>query len=227
MVSLLGAPSEDRCLSIAFIVTIVPTPFRPCRRAAPANPHLRRGRVFAGGLPVRRGPPPPPVLATTHRTRKEFEVVALLTVEQLERTTSGEMDRIVRRRASRRVHVVRHESIIAIWPQRRRSSRRGGALDLGPSDCRHFALSRIPAGSECRRTVADNMHAYGAPPYLAISTIDAVGAWRVSLRVNSSGRRNDRPSSPHCLKPHRVAPFAVARRRHALRGAAADPRSRG
>jgi hypothetical protein len=35
------------------------------------------------------------------------------------------------------------------------------------------------------------------------------------------------PSSPAALKPHRGVRFVAAHRRHALRGAAADPRYRG
>ena len=57
-----------------------------------------------------------------------------------------------------------------------RSSKRGGAFYVGSSDCRHLALLRMPARSECRHTIADNMHAFDASLYLAISTIDAVGA---------------------------------------------------
>jgi len=57
-----------------------------------------------------------------------------------------------------------------------RSSKRGGALDVGSSDCRRLALSRMPASPECRHTVANNMHAFDGPLYLAISTIDAVRA---------------------------------------------------
>ena len=57
-----------------------------------------------------------------------------------------------------------------------RSSKRGGALHVGSSDCRHLALLRMPAWSECRHTFANNMHALDASLYLAISTIDTVGA---------------------------------------------------
>jgi len=57
-----------------------------------------------------------------------------------------------------------------------RSSKRGGALYVGCSDCRHLALLRMPAWLECRRISANNMHALDASPYLAISTIDAAGA---------------------------------------------------
>ncbi|MBT1509227.1 hypothetical protein KIP88_01815 [Bradyrhizobium sp. SRL28] len=57
-----------------------------------------------------------------------------------------------------------------------RSSKRGGALDVSSSDCRHLALLQMPAWSECRRILANDMHALDASPYLAISTIDAVGA---------------------------------------------------
>jgi hypothetical protein len=39
----------------------------------------------------------------------------------------------------------------------------------------------MPALSECRHTFANNMHAFDASPYLAISTIDAAGA-RKALR---------------------------------------------
>jgi hypothetical protein len=34
----------------------------------------------------------------------------------------------------------------------------------------------MPAWSECRHTVVNNMHAFDAPLYLAISTIDAAVA---------------------------------------------------
>jgi hypothetical protein len=34
----------------------------------------------------------------------------------------------------------------------------------------------MPASPECRHTVANNMHAFDGPLYLAISTIDAVRA---------------------------------------------------
>jgi hypothetical protein len=57
-----------------------------------------------------------------------------------------------------------------------RSSKRGGAFYVGSSDCRHLALLRMPAWSECRHAVANNMHALGASLYLAISTVDTVGA---------------------------------------------------
>jgi hypothetical protein len=57
-----------------------------------------------------------------------------------------------------------------------RSSKRGGAFFVGSSDCRHLALLRMPAWSECRHAVANNMHALGASLYLAISTVDTVGA---------------------------------------------------
>ena len=56
-----------------------------------------------------------------------------------------------------------------------RSSKRGGAFYVGSSDCRHLALLRMPAWSECRHTVANNMHALDASLYLAISTVDTVG----------------------------------------------------
>jgi hypothetical protein len=54
-----------------------------------------------------------------------------------------------------------------------------GALDVGSSDCRHLALLRAPAWSECRHNFASNMHAFEASLYLAISTIDAM-----ALRTN-------------------------------------------
>jgi len=44
------------------------------------------------------------------------------------------------------------------------------------SDCRHLALLRMPARSECRHNLAENMHAFDPPLYLAISTIDALRA---------------------------------------------------
>jgi len=62
-----------------------------------------------------------------------------------------------------------------------RSSKRGGALDVGSSDCRRLALLRMPAWSECRHTVANNMHALDAALYLAISTIDTVGVRKESI----------------------------------------------
>jgi hypothetical protein len=34
----------------------------------------------------------------------------------------------------------------------------------------------MPAWSQCRHAVANNMHALGASLYLAISTVDTVGA---------------------------------------------------
>jgi len=37
----------------------------------------------------------------------------------------------------------------------------------------------MPASPECRHTVANNMHAFDGPLYLAISTIDAM-----ALRTN-------------------------------------------
>jgi hypothetical protein len=39
----------------------------------------------------------------------------------------------------------------------------------------------MPAWSECRRILANDMHALDASPYLAISTIDAVGAEREAV----------------------------------------------
>jgi hypothetical protein len=60
-------------------------------------------------------------------------------------------------------------------------SKCGGALDVSSSNCRHLALLRMPAWSECRRILANDMHALDASPYLAISTIDAVGAEREAV----------------------------------------------
>ena len=57
-----------------------------------------------------------------------------------------------------------------------RSSKRGGALDVGSSDRRRLALLRMPARPECRHTVANNMHAFDGSLYLAISPIDATCA---------------------------------------------------
>jgi hypothetical protein len=39
----------------------------------------------------------------------------------------------------------------------------------------------MPAWSECRHTVANNMHALDAALYLAISTIDTVGVRKESI----------------------------------------------
>ena len=72
--------------------------------------------------------------ARRRRTREEIEILVLRTVEQLERAAPEEMDRIVRHqfrhRARRSLHVVGHEAIIVIRPQRRVVAGRTGRETL-------------------------------------------------------------------------------------------------
>jgi hypothetical protein len=211
-------------------MTIVPAPSPPCpcSQGSSGKSALRRDRVFAGGLPVWHAPPLPDRRGTRRfdllqqtpdlppRVGAELVEIAVPVVRQ--RGVGAEtvvdpvgLDDFV---DLGRVETCLRKATVS-------SRHRSAAVLVSFSDCRHLALLRMPAWSECRRILANDMHALDASPYLAISTIDAVGAERErererereSFLKNRSETRHDHPSSPDCLS--RIA-------RHALWLRAAD-----
>ena len=119
-----------------------------------------------------------------------------------------------------------------------RSSKRGGALQRRLFRLPALALLRMPARSECRHVFANNMHAFDPTLYLAMPN-DRCGLCpvgrpsmprgRFSMKRSGKSMKGQRhhPLAAANPRPRRRAGVVAARRRkHALRGAAADPRCR-